>query len=153
MIQITDDLASLLLVGLDSPLTEYQRNSARVGLALAMRPATGLRLAYAGQGCWATTGGAWEPAAMPGAAVISLAVHNAGRWVALAPRSRRAWSMTIDRARASLALVDPRLAEVLAPAATADAPGLRLRQRAGQVEVRYHPAPNAQPVLVGVTLA
>lgn len=153
MIQIADDLASLLLQGLDGPLPEFERNRCRVGLALALRPAAGLQLAYVGLGRWQTTGGVWGPAAVPGAVAIHLAMNNPGRWVALAPRGRRAWSMAIGRARASLALVDGRLAEVLAPAPTADAPGLRLRERAGQVEVRWRSAPNAQPVRVwAVTL-
>lgn len=148
MIQLADDLASLLLHGLDSPLPEFERNRCRVALALAMRPAAGLRLAYQGRGCWQTTGGAWEPAAVPGAVALHLAVNNAGQWVGLVPGGRRRWAMTIDRARRSLARVDPHLAEVLRAAPAADAPGLRLRDRAGQVDVRWRPAPNAPPVRV-----
>lgn len=153
MIQIPDDLASLLLLGLDGPLPEFERNRCRVGLALAMRPAAGLRLAYAGQGCWQTTGGTWGPAALPGAVVLHLAVNNPGRWLGLAPRSRSAWAMAIGRARESLALVDARLADALRAAPSADAPGLRLHERAGEVAVRWRPAPNAQPVRVGVAVA
>lgn len=142
-VSIPDDLARLLLLALDAPLPEYERNRAKVALLLALRGPQALRLSYAGRGRWLTTSGVWEPAAAAGAAALNLVINNPGQWVQLAPRSRRAWAIAIDRARDSLARVDRRLVVALAVAETFDGPGLRLRDLGGQVEVRWRPAPGA----------
>jgi hypothetical protein len=149
VIQIGEALAGMLMLGLEGPLPEYARNQARVGLALAMRPAAPMLLAARADGGWQTAQGPWQPAAAAGAAVLHAALSSPGAWVPLdAQRSRRAWDMAVGRARTSLARVDPHLAAALHAAPTADAPGLRLREHAGQVEIRYRPAPNVRPVRV-----
>ena len=136
-IQISADLLDVLLQALDGPLPEFERNHAKVQLALARRRARKpLRLAYAGSEAYETAAGTWTPGSAPGAAVLGLLVLNPERWIALRPdRSARAWRAAVARARESLLGVDAALAGALCPARSAGSAGVRFRTRDRVVEV------------------
>jgi hypothetical protein len=102
-------------------------------------------------GGWLTDAGPWD-CESAGATVLHLVAHNPGRWLELREGvSLRAWRMAITRARDSLIATDPKLAAVLAPAATENGPGVRLRETDGRVHVRWRPPPG-RAVAVGVPL-